>query len=73
MLVMIEKSIQSHRLLDMVYLSECGQVSQRRIKVLKMKKDFIYAFCFLRQSTRSFRVNNILALEPVATKRNMVI
>lgn len=69
----VKKAIQNNYLLDMIYLSEAGQMTKRRIKVFKMENECIYAFCFLRQSKRSFKMSNILALEPVYIKRGAVI
>ena len=69
----VKKAAHYNYLLDMVYLSEKGKITKRRIKVFKTEEEYMYAFCFLRQAKRSFKVSNILALEPVYTKRNVVI
>ena len=69
----IKKAVQYGHLLDMVYLSEKGQITKRRVKVFKIEDEYMYAFCFLRQAKRSFKISNILALEPVYTKGIVVI
>lgn len=70
---LLERAIDHHQLINMVYQSKEGQITQRRIKVLMVKNGQLHAFCFLRQAKRTFNMDNILALEPVQTKRNMVI
>lgn len=72
--VLLEKSIKQNQLVNMVYMSKKGQITQRKIKALKMNEEQLHAFCFLRQDKRTFNINNILALEPIyTTRRNMVI
>jgi len=71
--MILEKAIKYNQLINMVYMSKEGQITKRKIKVLNLDKEQLHAFCFLRQEKRTFNINNILALEPVYTKRNMVI
>ncbi|WP_253286841.1 transcriptional regulator [Virgibacillus sp. MSJ-26] len=71
--MILEKAIKYNQLINMVYMSKEGQITKRKIKVLNLEKDQLNAFCFLRQAKRTFNINNILALQPIYTKRNMVI
>lgn len=73
MRVLLEKAIKYNQLMNMVYMSKESQITKRKVKVLNIDNEQLHAFCFLRQSKRTFNINNILALEPVYTKRNMVI
>ena len=58
---------------DMMYMSNDGQISQRRIKVLAVSKESFKAYCFLRGSTRIFNINNVLALIPVIHKEKILL
>lgn len=60
-------------LVDMIYISNDGEISQRRIKVLGVSNDSFKAYCFMRSSTRTFNINNVLALVPVVNKERMVL
>ena len=58
---------------DMMYMSNGGVISKRRIKVLQINEDNFRAYCYLRKSKRTFRIDNVLALVPVVQKESMVI
>lgn len=73
MLKMLVKSVDYGDLLDMVYLAKDGSISQRRIKVLQVGEVSFRAYCFTRESKRTFIIDNILALVPVTSKESMVI
>ena len=73
MLNVVNKSMMSNQLLDMIYMTDNGSVTKRRIKVYKVENNSFYAYCFLRGSRRTFKVDNILALVPVVRKERMVI
>lgn len=67
------KSMRYNESLDMMYMSNSGVISKRRIKVLHINDGTFQAYCYLRKSKRTFKVDNILALVPVITKESMVI
>lgn len=73
MRIYLIKSMRYNQPMDMVYMSNDGAVSQRRIKVLQMRGDCCVAYCYLRQSKRTFRVDSILALVPVTEKERWVV
>ena len=49
---------------SIVYQSE-SDITQRRIKIYRMEADRVYAYCFLREQQRVFKIENILAAFPV--------
>jgi len=59
--------------LDMMYMAASGKVTKRRIQVLQVWDDSFRAYCYLRKSKRTFRIDNILDLVPVIVKESMVI
>ena len=67
------KSLRYNESLDMMYMANDGAISKRRVKVLRVNEDSFQAYCFLRRSKRTFRIDNVLALVPVIQKESMVI
>ena len=67
------KSVRYEESLDMMYMAADGSISKRRITVLYVGEGSFRAFCFLRKSKRTFRMDNVLALVPVTRKESMVI
>jgi len=64
-LKMIEKAMRSNRQLEVLYMSGSGQITKRWIKVLTVNTYYFVAYCFLRRSTRTFNLNNVLACVPI--------
>lgn len=67
------KSMRFNESLDMIYTSNDGVISKRRIKVLRINEGTFQAYCFLRKSKRTFKIENILALVPVIQKESVVV
>lgn len=59
------RALESGDPLEMIYLSEKGELSQRKVRILEIKNGFIKAYCHLRNHQRFFRINNILSIGPV--------
>jgi predicted DNA-binding transcriptional regulator YafY len=58
---MLKNSLQEHRILTIMYQGEKG-ITQRDIKIMKLKDKDIEAYCFLRHQVRHFKKENILAV-----------
>jgi len=69
----IERSMKYNQLLDMIYMDSDGAITKRRVNPLKVTKDSFQAYCYLRGSKRTFKVDNVLALVPITTKERMVV
>lgn len=54
--------------LNMIYMANDGEVSKRRINVLRLNEETFQAYCYLRQTKRTFRYSNILAAIPIVIK-----
>jgi len=67
------KVMQRNQPVDMMYIAKNGEVSKRRIKVLKMTDDSFSAYCFLKHAKRTFLIENVLALSPVIRKEREII
>lgn len=62
-----------NQLADMIYMDNDGGITKRRIKVFKVTQDSFQAYCYLRGSKRTFKIDNVLALVPVTTRESMVV
>ena len=67
------KSMERNQVLDMMYIAKDGAISKRRIKVIQVGEDSFRAYCYLRKSSRTFKIDNILALIPVTSKERAVV
>ena len=62
------KSMRYGQLVDVMYMAKNGQITKRRIKVIKLQGESFQAYCFLRKTKRTFKIDNVLALIPVKIK-----
>lgn len=67
------KSMQQGQIIEVIYMSKLGEVTKRRIKVIKLYGATFQAYCFLRKTKRTFKVDNILAIAPITYKERTVI
>lgn len=67
------KAMQHHQLVELMYMSKSGEISKRRVKLLKISGDKFQAFCFVKHAKRTFIINNVLAVLPVIYKEREVI
>ncbi|WP_017413782.1 hypothetical protein [Clostridium tunisiense] len=58
----LKTSLEEHKVITIMYMKN-SEITQRKIKVLKIKDREIEAFCYLRHSIRHFRKESILAAE----------
>ncbi|MFF2449391.1 hypothetical protein ACFVSW_20315 [Neobacillus sp. NPDC058068] len=63
--VLLNRALETGEVLEMIYMSEKGELSQRRIKVLDISDGSIRALCMLRHKRRTFKFSNILSIGPV--------
>jgi predicted DNA-binding transcriptional regulator YafY len=67
------KTMRYGQLMDVMYLSRSGEVTKRRIKVLKLQSESFQAYCFTRHAKRTFLIENILACIPVMNRKKDII
>jgi predicted DNA-binding transcriptional regulator YafY len=67
------KAMQRNQLLNMMYLAKNGNVSKRRIKIIKIVGDSFQAYCFTKQAKRTFMIDSVLAVVPVIHKERSVV
>lgn len=73
MLKAIRRSMKYNQVLDMIYMDNNGGITKRRIKAFQVTEDSFQAYCYLRGSRRTFKIDNVLALVPITKRESMVV
>lgn len=73
MRINILKSMQLNQIIEMIYMNENGEISKRRVKVLTVEGNTFKAYCFLRNTKRTFKIENVLAFVPIIHKEREVV
>ncbi|MFJ7826678.1 transcriptional regulator [Psychrobacillus sp. NPDC096623] len=55
-------------MVELMYVSKTGEISKRKVKVLKFQGDLFQAYCFKQHARRTFLIDNVLAVSPVFPK-----
>ena len=58
----LKSSLDAHKIITIMYQKN-KEITERKVKVLKMKDDDIEAYCYLRKQIRHFKKENILAAQ----------
>jgi predicted DNA-binding transcriptional regulator YafY len=58
------RAIEENIPLEMIYLSDGQQLTQRKLLVKEVNEEYIRAYCLLRKQIRTFRRENILSIMP---------
>ncbi|WP_223592782.1 hypothetical protein [Neobacillus bataviensis] len=61
---LLMRSIEENIPLEMIYLAENQELSQRSLIVKEISDEYIRAYCLLRKQIRTFRRENILSILP---------
>lgn len=67
------KAMQRNQLVNMMDVSKTGEITKRRVKIIKMVSNSFQAFCFTKQSKSIFIIDNILAVAPLIQKERGVV
>ncbi|MGM0844351.1 MAG: hypothetical protein ACQEUT_05180 [Bacillota bacterium] len=60
------KAFQNRKPVVIIYKTKEEVLSKRKIFILKIEKKHLTAYCYLRQQSRTFLRENILAATPVS-------
>ena len=60
-------------ILNMMYMARDGTISKRRIQAMQVGEVSFRAYCYLRKSSRTFKIDNILALVSVTLRDRVVV
>ncbi|MED1174319.1 hypothetical protein ABE094_21025 [Bacillus inaquosorum] len=67
----LKRSLTEKTTLDMIYMRNDGLITKRSIIVRQINQSYIRAYCFTSRQTKTFTIENILAVSPAATKRGV--
>lgn len=67
------KAMQHNQIVNMMYLAKSGEITKRRIKIIKIVGETFQAYCFVRRAKRTFLIDNVLAIIPVVNKGREVV
>lgn len=65
--------MQNNQIVEMIYMKNNGEISKRKVKVLSVEGNTFKAYCFLRNTKRTFKVENVLAFVPNILKEREII
>lgn len=58
------RSIEENMPLEMIYLADNHEITQRKLIVKEVNDEYIRAYCLLRKQIRTFKRENILSIMP---------
>ncbi|WP_432702492.1 transcriptional regulator [Lysinibacillus sphaericus] len=67
------KAMQRDQIVNMMYMSKSGEITKRRVKLVKIMGDSFQAYCFTRRAKRTFTIYNVLAVVPIIHKERSVV
>jgi predicted DNA-binding transcriptional regulator YafY len=73
MLKELTKLLERKEVAELIYMKADGSLTKRRVKVLSIQTDSIWAYCFLRRERRTFKIDRILAVRKVVVREGDVI
>ncbi|MFD2639945.1 hypothetical protein [Piscibacillus salipiscarius] len=60
----LQRALEQKQQLEMIYLDQNGDYSQRIVRVVKIYEDDFLAFCFTKQGVRRFKKIHVLSILP---------
>ncbi|MGM0903041.1 MAG: hypothetical protein ACQEXB_18330 [Bacillota bacterium] len=61
----LKRALESGQVLEMIYISEKGEISQRKVRIMNITPGSFKAYCFLKRQQRTFKISNVLSVGPV--------
>ncbi len=68
----LRNAMENSTPVEMIYMSEKGDISQRVITVNEISKSHIKAFCHTKKQVRIFKIDNILSVLPYKPRKKFV-
>lgn len=62
------KYMKRQNSVEMIYVAQNGNITKRRVKIIKANEDTFQAYCFTKQAKRTFYFDHVLAVVPVIRK-----
>jgi predicted DNA-binding transcriptional regulator YafY len=67
---LLVRSIEQHMPLEMIYLADNQEITQRTLIIKEVTDEYIKAYCLLRKQVRTFKRDNILSIMPEARTKH---
>jgi predicted DNA-binding transcriptional regulator YafY len=67
---LLVRSIEQHMPLEMIYLADNQEITQRTLIIKEVTDEYIKAYCLLRKQVRTFKPDNILSIMPEARTKH---
>lgn len=58
---LLKQAFEQHTPISIIYKKN-NSFSQRKIKIIKLKDDTVWAYCYYRQDYRQFKIQHILSV-----------
>ncbi|HZH61604.1 MAG TPA: hypothetical protein VEY70_18940 [Metabacillus sp.] len=68
---LLQRSKEEKFPIEIIYISNTGEITQRTIIVKEIQSEYIKAFCLLKQQPRLFNRSNILSAAKRPIKSNI--
>lgn len=65
----IKRIHEQNQAVEIIYQSLSGEISHRIIYVNKLTPQFVYGYCTLRKTMRTFALQNILSAYPLGISK----
>ncbi|WLD94835.1 hypothetical protein [Alkalihalobacillus sp. AL-G] len=66
---LLELCFEQKKMIEIVYLSTDGAITQREVWILSISDEILTGYCYLRTQTRAFRIDQILSARIVKARR----
>ncbi|PKR79176.1 hypothetical protein CEY16_05360 [Halalkalibacillus sediminis] len=66
-----ERALENKQKINLIYVDQDGQLSQRFIRVVRVDQNSILAYCFYKKAVRSFKKENVLSALPHRSKKEV--
>lgn len=70
--MLLKKYFSRGQIVELMYLLKSGEMSKRRVKVIKLQGDSFQAYCIIRNAKRTYLIDNVLACVPITRKEKDV-
>lgn len=68
-----EQAIQTGEKVNIMYVSQLGTVSKRKIYIISCTDECVVSYCYMRENIRTFNMKNILAVEQIKQKTEVYV
>lgn len=69
MRIFLEKYFSRSQIVELMYISQSGEISKRRVKILKIQGDSFQGYCFKRNAKRTNDKRKFTSTSKVLSKK----